>query len=78
MHHPCPVQRNRILEVIRKRLEGVVEKFIDSLSGVEHLLFHEDLFGETKGELLREAGKIAPLQRKGGESSPPSEKSCSR
>ena len=31
---------------------------------VFHLLFHEDLFGEKKGELLIEAGEVAPLQKK--------------
>ena len=31
---------------------------------VFHLLFHEDLFRETKGELLIEAGEVAPLQKK--------------
>jgi len=31
---------------------------------VFHLPVHEELFGETKGELLMETGEVAPLQRK--------------
>jgi hypothetical protein len=29
-----------------------------------HLALHEELFGQKKGELLIEAGEVAPLQRK--------------
>jgi ribosomal protein S30 len=31
---------------------------------VFHLRFHEGLFGELKGKLRVETGKVAPLQRK--------------